>query len=167
MYVRPYYRRSIARPRGLGAWCDFLGPGICWGSPTFGAKPDGYYALTPAQQAAFDAGKPVPATPAPASSSSFTDFLLEAATGHPANSAIQSAVSDCVTQVQRMRTLYPNNVPAGAEQQCFTDVNAYRNLIGGTAQDVLANVIPNPAKIGTTAVLVLAAIVGGILILRS
>lgn len=86
---------------------------------------------------------PAPAAPSdPGTSifipnSSFTDILQNAITGKPTSAQIFSNTGspylDCVSAIGRMRQMAPGTVPAGAEAQCATDINAYLKLIGGTA----------------------------------
>jgi len=61
------------------------------------------------------------------------DIAANVVTGKPTQAQIDYNSQQAIAQIQQMRQLYPNNVPAGAEQQVIADQLAYTNLIGGTA----------------------------------
>jgi hypothetical protein len=65
--------------------------------------------------------------------SSFTDVVQNAWTGKPTDAQISKNAQDCMSAIQAMRTVKGSNIPAGAEQKCLTDQQAYVKLIGGTA----------------------------------
>lgn len=89
--------------------------------------------------------------------------LLNAATGRPTDAQIAANTNQCVAAIQQMRQVNPGSIPAGAENQCAIDQQAYTKLIGGTAEDILRNLIPPPSPTQSTwALVILAAVIGGV-----
>lgn len=135
MYVRTQRRPAN---RTLGSWWNPL-------SSDNAIAVAGYYLL----HGGTSMPTPLPsATPPPASvddgtslfipGSSFTDILKNAVTGKPTAAQIAVNTTSCIQSIQNMRQLAaqqgkPDPIPAGTEQKCVTDQQAYVNLIGGTA----------------------------------
>ena len=106
----------------------------------------------------------------PAPNATPMQVAMNAATGAPTSEQIAANTGACVTAIQQMRAQYGAAVPAGAENQCATDQQAYVNSSGGTAQDILANLIPGvgggSSSMNWTAILVLGGILAGIVLTR-
>lgn len=98
--------------------------------------------------------------------SSATDYLKNALTGKPTDSQIAYNANQCIASIQKMRLTAPGTIPTGAEDLCVSDQEAYKRFIGGTAEQVISNVIPSTAAIGTTAMLVLGAVLLGIVVIN-
>jgi hypothetical protein len=104
----------------------------------------------------------------PDPNSSFTDYLLNAATGKATNAQITYAASDCVRQIQNMRRLAaanPGSVvapPVGAEAGCLQTAKA---ASGGSADDLLAN-LTTPSTITNWAWIAALGVLGAIVLLR-
>lgn len=151
--------------RNLGAWYDAINP---FSKENLIYQAGYYYVhgnvMPPAT------GKTLPSAPPPVPQdnsfipgSSVSDYLLNMVTGRPTDAQIQYNANQCVQNIQRMRQMQGGQaIPPGAETACQTDQEAYKKLIGGTAETLLANVIPNPAKITSSAIVALLAVGAGV-----
>jgi hypothetical protein len=148
----PYVR---TRRRALG---DVMPYATAAAAAQQAVTPPWYYMLFPPAaggyviKSLYDLLKPIPG-------SQKGDMVMNAVTGRPTDAQIDYNRADCVQQIQNMRA-QGYFVPAGAENQCASDQQGYVNLIGGTANDVLKNVIPS--SIDWTAILTLGGIGLGI-----
>lgn len=100
--------------------------------------------------------------------SSTSDYLLNAVTGAPTNAQIAANTQTCVQAAGQMRSLYGSAVPANAEALCASDQNAFVKSIGGTAEDLLAHVLPGTSgSINWIAIMLLGGITLGIYAMRN
>lgn len=188
MYVMPLQPAMVRRRRRTLGSGPTAGDSSfwSWGSATDYGSPAWYWAqaVQGGTTAANVIGLPVPVIPAaPATTvsqdnsgidipgSSFTDYLMNAATGHPTDSQIAYNTQTCVQAIQNMRNVLAAQgkpgPPVGAENQCTTDQQAYTKMIGGTANDLLANLkLPSPDAIQNWALLGLAGVIGLVIFLR-
>lgn len=145
--------RRARRRRTLGQDDTYYGEGTDF--------PTGSEALTKAAHAPTESWIP---------GSGWSDYLWNAATGHPTDAQITYNTNSCVQAIQNMPGLTPE-AKAMAQARCTSDQQAYTKLIGGTAQQVLspgnllAGILPG-SDISTWAWLILGGVVGVIVLTR-
>lgn len=116
--------------------------------------PPWYYFLFPPAAGVYEAKQAYNLVNAPGTTPG--GVIKSAVTGAPTDAQIAAATAQCVTAIQQMRQVNPGTIPDGAENQCVTDQQAYTKLIGGTAEQILAGLVPSLPSVDTTAIMILA-----------
>lgn len=114
--------------------------------------PPWYYFLFPPAAGVYEAQQAYNLVNAPGTTAG--GLVKSAVTGAPTDAQIAANTQACVAAIQQMRQVNPGTIPPGAENQCAIDQQAYTKLIGGTAEQILANLIPS-ASAGTSAIVIL------------
>lgn len=123
-------------------------------------NPPWYYWLFPPAAGVYEAKQAYNLVNAPGTTAG--GLVKSAVTGAPTDAQIAANTQSCVAAIQRMRQVNPGTIPDGAENQCAIDQQAYVKSIGGTAEQILAGLIPSMPSVDTSAIWILALAGAGI-----